>query len=1113
MNNLSAIAYQLSQHDDQHFDLLITASAQQAYQLANALRFFSNKDTTVTVFPDYEVLPYDYFSPHVDIISDRLRILHQLPTQSAGFLIVALPTLMQFLPPKAFIDGHVFLLKQGGQLNLEQFRHQLAEAGYRAVSQVETHGEINIRGGLIDIFPMGSNTPFRIELFDDEVSSIRIFDPETQRTIDNVNQIEILPAHEFPLNKSAITQFRENWRLAFNVNVNDCPLYQQVSKGIAANGIENYLPLFFDQLNTLFDYLPTHTKVTRLASSEAAQHFWQEVDSRYQQLCHDVTRPLLSPEKLYLRVEHVFSEIKKFTEPNITLDDEGQQPLPSLDLDTLDSFLGQHTQSVVFLADSPGRREILKELLETKSIHPKLIDHWYDFSAKSTRFYLLIGHLATGFITPDFIIITEADLLGEVTQQETQSKKSKLDPALLIRSLHELKMNAPVVHEELGIGRYQGLKKITTDNLEQEFIELEYANQDKIYLPIQSLNLLSRYSGHAEDKVELTKLGSNRWQQQKEKAFKRIRDVAAELLKTYSERQAKPGFAFHFPQAEFKQFKAEFPFIETPDQQKAINAITQDMTTDHCMDRLVCGDVGFGKTEVAMQAAFLAVQSNKQVAVLAPTTLLATQHTTNFQDRFANWPIKIAGLSRFQSPAEQKRILTQLEEGKVDIIIGTHKLLSSDVKFKDLGLLIIDEEHRFGVRQKEQIRRLRSNIDILALTATPIPRTLNMSLSAIRDLSIIATPPARRLAIKTFVHEYQEQLIKEAILRETLRGGQIYFLHNDVATIEKQAHYLQKLVPDLKIAIGHGQMPEKQLERVMSDFYHQKYDLLLATTIIESGIDIPSANTMIINRADKFGLAQLHQLRGRVGRSHHQAYCYLLVPPKALLSKDAERRLEAISSLEDLGAGFHLAMHDMEIRGAGELLGEEQSGQMEAIGFSLYMELLEEAVKVLKSGQSLTELEQIETNKTHIEVDLQITTILPETYIPDVNNRITFYKRISSAKHHKELRELRAELIDRYGLLPEATEYLFSATELKLKALPLKITKIEANKQFAYLFLDAKPNINVAKLLELIQTQPKVYSLKEQHCLRIRLADSQPRTRLSSIESTLNKLSPSDTKD
>ena len=1085
-----ALAISEIAEQNQNLTVVVTPDTRSAVRLSRVLSELSSQN--VCLFPDWETLPYDTFSPHQEIISSRLSALFHLQNAKKGIFLLPISTLMQRLCPPQYLQHNVLLIKKGDRLVIDKMRLQLEAAGYRAVEQVLEHGEYAVRGALLDLFPMGSAVPFRLDFFDDEIDSIRTFDVDTQRTLDEINSINLLPAHEFPTDDKGIEFFRAQFRETFGEIRRDPEhIYQQISKGTLISGIEYWQPLFFSEMATLFDYLPEQTLFVGMENNQMqGERFYQDAKQRYEQRKVDPMRPLLSPEKLWLNVDEVNRRLKSYPRitfkaekvrssvrqknlpvaalPEVTIQSQQKEPLGQLR-----QFIEHFKGNILFSVETEGRRETLLDLLSPLKLKPKQIQSLEQ--AENEKFSLLVSSLEQGFIIEQSLpiaIIGEANLLGEWVQQRSRDKRKTINPDTLVRNLAELKIGQPVVHLDHGVGRYGGLVTLDTGGIKAEYLLLNYANESKLYVPVTSLHLISRYVGGSDENASLHKLGNEAWAKSRQKAAEKIRDVAAELLDVYAQREAKKGFAFKYDREEFQQFAATFPFEETYDQEMAINAVISDMCQPKAMDRLVCGDVGFGKTEVAMRAAFLAVMNHKQVAVLVPTTLLAQQHYENFKDRFANLPVNVEVLSRFKTAKEQKQILENLAEGKVDILIGTHKLIQSDVKFNDLGLLIIDEEHRFGVGQKEKIKQLRANIDILTLTATPIPRTLNMAMNGIRDLSIISTPPARRLSIKTFVRQNDDLVVREAILREILRGGQVYYLHNDVASIENTAEKLTALVPEARVIVGHGQMRERELERVMSDFYHQRYNVLVCSTIIETGIDVPTANTIIIERADHFGLAQLHQLRGRVGRSHHQAYAYLLTPPPKMMTKDAERRLDALENLDNLGAGFILATHDLEIRGAGELLGNEQSGQIESIGFSLYMELLDAAVKALKEGRepSLEELTQQQA-----DIELRVPALLPDDYLGDVNMRLSFYKRIAAAESKSELDELKVELIDRFGLLPDATKNLLQIAELRLLVEPLKVVRIDAGTQGGFIEFSAKAQVNPDKFIQLIQKEPIVY--------------------------------------
>ncbi|WP_224552379.1 transcription-repair coupling factor [Pectobacterium versatile] len=1089
----AACAVECAEIVERHAGLvvLITPDMQNALRLRDEIQQFTEQH--VTTLPDWETLPYDSFSPHQEIISTRLSTLYQLPNMTRGVLILPVNTLMQRVCPHSFLHGHALVLKKGQRLSRDKLRTQLEQAGYRSVDQVMEHGEYATRGALLDLFPMGSEEPYRIDFFDDEIDSLRLFDVDTQRTLNEVQHINLLPAHEFPTDKTAIELFRSLWREQFEVRRDAEHIYQQVSKGVWPAGIEYWQPLFFSEpLPSLFSYFPNNTLIVNTGNIEqSAERFWQDIQQRFESRRIDPMRPLLSSDSLWLRVDSLFAELKGWPRVQLRTDTLPEKAanvnlaylsLPDLavqhqqksPLDTLRRFVEQFEGQIIFSVESEGRRETLQELLARIKLNPTPISTLEQAQGRGT--YLIIGASEHGFIDTlrQRALICESDLLGERVSRRRQDNRRTINTDTLIRNLAELRPGQPVVHLEHGVGRYVGLTTLEAGGIKAEYLILTYAGEDKLYVPVSSLHLISRYAGGADENAPLHKLGGDAWSRARQKAAERVRDVAAELLDIYAQRAAKSGFAFKHDKTQYQLFCESFPFETTPDQAQAINAVLSDMCQPLAMDRLVCGDVGFGKTEVAMRAAFLAVENHKQVAVLVPTTLLAQQHFDNFRDRFANWPVKIEMISRFRSAREQTQVLEETQEGKVDILIGTHKLLQSDVRWRDLGLLIVDEEHRFGVRHKERIKAMRADVDILTLTATPIPRTLNMAMSGMRDLSIIATPPARRLAVKTFVREYDNLVVREAILRETLRGGQVYYLYNDVENIEKAAQRLMELVPEARIAIGHGQMRERELERVMNDFHHQRFNVLVCTTIIETGIDISSANTIIIERADHFGLAQLHQLRGRVGRSHHQAYAYLLTPNPKAMSTDAQKRLEAIASLEDLGAGFALATHDLEIRGAGELLGDDQSGQMTSIGFSLYMELLESAVDALKAGREPS-LEDLINSQT--DVELRLPALLPDDFIPDVNTRLSLYKRIASAKTTNELDELKVELIDRFGLLPDASRYLLQIAALRQQAQALGIRRIEGNEKGGFIEFSEQNRVDPSHLIGLLQRDPSTYRL------------------------------------
>ena len=1110
----------LSTHDGPI--LVITSSTTHTQHLLDELEFYvSGANIPILNFPDWETLPYDVFSPHQDIISERLETLYRLPKLNEGLLVVPVQTLMHRVAPNQYVQRHSFVIEKDQSLNLDEFRNQLIQTGYEHVSTVMEHGEFALRGSLIDLFPMGSQTPYRVELFDDEVESIRTFDVESQRTIDVVDGLRLLPAREFPLDKDGIKQFRQSYRIAFEGDPQRSVIYREVSDGHAPAGIEYYIPLFYEQVQTLFDYLPENTLIICEEDiAQQAQTFYEETEQRYEMARHDIERPILEPDKLFIQQDVLQNSLSDFkhtcwqrheSEAAEAINFDTQAP-PQLLINAraaepasqLKQFIEQGEGRILFVAESTGRRETLLGLLRDNQISPTHFDNWDAFLNSEEKLGITVSPLEQGLslAEPKLHVISETQLFGQQVYQRRRRSTQQRDSENIFKSLAELTISAPVVHEEYGVGRFLGLQTLSTAEMTAEFLTLEYADKDKLYVPVSSLHLISRYTGASPDTAPLHKLGSGQWERAKKKAQERVRDVAAELLAIYAKREAKQGYAYQFDDAQYRAFASEFPFEETPDQQGAIDNVIRDMASSKPMDHLVCGDVGFGKTEVAMRAAFIAVMSGKQVAVLTPTTLLTQQHHQTFNDRFAEWPVKVESLSRFRSKKDQDNVIKGLAEGQIDIVIGTHKLLQKDIKYKSLGLVIIDEEHRFGVRQKETFKSLRSEIDILTLTATPIPRTLNMSMSGMRDLSIIATPPAKRLAIKTFISQWNNHQISEAIMRELKRGGQVFFLHNEVETIEKQVHKLSELVPEARIQFAHGQMRERELEQVMSDFYHQRFNILVCTTIIETGIDIPNANTIVINRADRFGLAQLYQLRGRVGRSHHRAYAYLVVPPKGVMTSDAQKRLEAIESIETLGTGFTLATHDLEIRGAGELLGDEQSGQMQEIGYAMYTELLEKAVKSLKEGKSL----DLAESEKDTEIELHIPALIPEDYLPDVHARLILYKRIASAENQSELTELKVEMIDRFGLLTDQIKNLFELSSIRLIARSAGIEKVDLSDRGGYMLFGESPNIDTGIIIELIQTKSSVYRLDGNNKLKIQYESDNNQKRIEFIKDLLAKL-------
>jgi transcription-repair coupling factor (superfamily II helicase) len=1099
--------------------IVSVATSREADRLAAELGFFAH-GLPVLRLPDYETLPYDVFSPHPDITSERLATLAALPTLTRGLLVMAVDALLQRVPPPGYVQGHTLVMKSGDRLDLGSFRERLAAAGYASVSQVVAPGEFAIRGSLLDVYAMGSSRPYRIDLFDEVIDSIRAFDPESQRSLDRQKELRLLPAREFPLTPEAIREFRRRYRERFEGDPTRSAIYKSVSEALPSGGIEYYLPLFFAATSSVLDYLaPGALLVDAADGTTSLPRFWSELTDRYEQRRHDLERPLLAPQELYLPPEQLaersaglkriiasrakhepfaaedagrdYQNFPVAAPPTLRVDPRLNPPAAAL-FDWLKGFRGR----VLIAAESPGRRELIRELLHENDWFPAAVDTWAAFLANDAPLALTVSAALTGLLAPDarLAILSEEQLYGERARQERRRRRAERDPEQILRELTDLTIGAPVVHEDHGVGRYQGLTTLDIDGRPAEFLVLSYADGDKLYVPVTALARVTRYSGGPPEAAPLHKLGGSDWQKVRRRAAQRIRDVAAELLGLYTRRAARQGTPMMTREQELAGFAAAFPFEETADQAEAIRAVVADLALGRPMDRVVCGDVGFGKTEVALRAAFVAVQAGKQVAVLVPTTLLGQQHYQTFADRFADWPVKIASLSRFRTGREVAAIVRGLKDGTIDIVIATHRLLQSDVSFQDLGLIIVDEEHRFGVRDKERLKRLRADVDVLTLTATPIPRTLNMALGGLRDLSLITTPPAERLAVQTFIIEWNAATVREACLREIRRGGQVYFVHNVVEDIERRAQEIQRLVPEAQVRVGHGQMRERDLEQLMLDFYHRRFNLLMCTTIIESGIDVPTANTMIIDRADRMGLAQLHQLRGRVGRSHHRAYAYLISPPLAVLNPDARKRLEAIESLEELGAGFTLATHDLEIRGAGELLGEEQSGQITEIGFSLYLDLLERAVSALKAGKE-PDLER--PLYAGPELNLHLPALLPEDYLPDVHLRLVQYKRIAAAGDSAALEDLKGELIDRFGPLPPAAQALFRVTALKLRATPLGIVRLDVGPLGGVVEFGAETSVDPQRILKLIREAPKQYRLDGSQKLRFSgsYAGDEPRFR------------------
>ncbi len=1108
----AALALAESLSVDPRLYFIVTRGARELERLTAEIRFFGGPDCRVLALPDWEVLPYELSSPHPDIVSERLRTLYQLPRAQRGCLVVAADTLLQRLPPRDYVQGRTFELAVGERLGLEPFRARLTEAGYASVSQVTGPGEFAVRGSLLDVFPMGSAQPLRVDLFGEDIEAIRRFDPDTQRSLDAVERVELLPAREIPLDPQAVRGFRRRYRARFEGDPMQSAVYRGVSEGLAPAGIEFYLPLFFDSTATLFDYLPQDAVIVHDAGAAAElERAWRDIETRYEDRRHDIERPVVAPRDLYLDPPELAERAAPFqsialetfkadvetdaasaghpgesvfnfpttTPRELQIDARAEEPLAPLG-----AFLAELGGRVLIAADSPGRREVLHEMLRARYPEISLVADWRSFTGGREPLALTVAADVEGLqlASPPVALLSESQLFGARARQERRRRRTTADPQAILRDLEDLAPGAPVVHEEYGVGRYVGLTTMEVAGRQGEFLVLEYQDHDRVYVPVSALHLVSRYTGAAPESAPLHKLGTDQWAKARKRAAEQIRDVAAELLDLYARRQARPGLALPLREPEYQAFASAFPFEETADQTEAIRRVLEDLQKARPMDRIVCGDVGFGKTEVAMRAAFVAVQAGKQVAVLVPTTLLAQQHLANFRDRFADWPVRIESLSRFRTGRESEAVTEGIERGTVDIVIATHRLLHANVRFKDLGLLVIDEEHRFGVRDKERLKALRADVHALTLTATPIPRTLNMALASLRDLSLIATPPEGRLAIKTFVTEWHGPTLREAALRELRRGGQIYFVHNEVRTIEKLAEQVRELIPEADARIGHGQMRERELEQLMVDFYHRRFNLLLCTTIIESGIDVPTANTIMVHGADRMGLAQLHQLRGRVGRSHHRAYAYLIVPPRRELGADAVKRLEAIESLEELGAGFVLATHDLEIRGAGELLGEAQSGQMTEVGLALYLDLLEHAVRSLKEGREPA-LDRPLAAAT--ELELHTPAFLPESYVGDVHVRLVLYKRVASAGDGASIEELTAELIDRFGPLPAPAQSLLRIARLKLRAHELGVRRLDLGPQGGYVSFERENAVDPAMIIRLIQREGREFRLEGPLKLRI----------------------------
>jgi len=1110
----SALGLVLSNAAKEYQGLLVVAleDTTSVFRLAQELRFYlgATEKTPILTFPDWETLPYDPFSPHQDIISERLATLYQLPRLTKGILLVPAATLMQRLPPCDYLNKSTLAIKLGQRLTLEQLHIHLENIGYRPVSTVLERGEFTIHGERIDLYSMGAAFPCRIEFKTNLISSLLNFDPETQRSQEAISSMYVLPAKELPLDLISISHFQKSWLTIFPDKI-AYPIYRDVGQGLSPSGIEYYLPLFFEQTATLFDYFPKNSVIVESDGLENSMDaFWQEIGKRYES--GRVMRPLLSPTSLYLQTHQVFGSFNNYpkvivhTNPQIIRNGTTNfdaEVLPALSVETRSEnsfkpFLDfSTTRRVLVVAESAGRRETLLGLLKSADLYPKSVSGWHEFLASNAPLAITVAPLEQGLCLKKVAVVVEHQLFVQQVMQRRWRDSKGLNPEAMIRDLVELRVGMPIVHETHGVGRYLGLQHLSVDGVDAEFLSLEYEGGDKLYVPISALNLVSRYTGLDSEHAPLHKLGSGQWEKAKRRAAEQARDVAAELLDLHARRAARVGHTFSVQLTEYRAFCAGFPFETTPDQQDAIDATLADLASSLPMDRVICGDVGFGKTEIALRAAFVVVEEGHQVAVLVPTTLLAQQHYQTFADRFADWPVRVEVMSRFRTPKQQEEVLAGLASGVVNIVIGTHKLLQTKTVFQNLGLVILDEEHRFGVRQKEALKALRTSVDLLTLTATPIPRTLHMAISGLREFSILSTPPAKRLAIQTFIQSWEDDLLREAMLREIKRGGQVYFLHNEVGTIEKMAQKVEDLLPEATVRVAHGQMRERDLERVMLDFYHQRFNVLVCSTIIETGIDIPTANTIILNRADRLGLAQLYQLRGRVGRSHHRAYAYLIVPERKAMTLEAIKRLDAIASLEDLGVGFALATHDMEIRGAGELLGEAQSGQMQEVGFTLYQTFLKNAVQTIRSGKDPSSEQPLDLGS---EVNLHLSALIPTEYLPDVHIRLILYKRIASAETFGELRELQVEMIDRFGLFPTQVKNLFRVAEFKLKTKTLGIQKLDFGATGGYIQFCPTPAIDSSAVVFLLQNFPKIYQMDGKEKLKILAKMPEAETRFSAVE-------------
>ncbi len=1105
--------------------VIVTPDISAARDIATQINFFrtnNTKDSTVLTFPDWETLPYDKFSPHEDIISSRILTLSKLLEAEKSTLVLPISALLQRLCPKKHIESNSTDFKVGSIIEIKEIKDKLLNLGYRNATIVETHGEFATRGSIVDIYPMGHQSPYRLDFADNEIETIRSFNPIDQLTLDMCSNIQILPSHEYQINPESMKTFRRNYRNYFEKNPHDDDVYNNIENFNYAAGIEYYIPLFFEYSESIFDYIANDAVFVFIGDvNNAAKEFLDNVKSRYKtKKDHEALRP----DTLYLTHEEYNKKLEDKTKiyvDRFKIETSNAQdkinfdtkPLPTLNilarsqdpLKTLKEYTSDKNTRILFTAETDGSCDYIENILHDSAININKYANWDAFVKSNDHLGITVANIKEGVnLTPlNISIVCERQLFSNRILQTRRRRKSTKDAQTILNELNNLNIGSPVVHEKHGVGRYSGLQKLKFNDIEHEFLSIKYKDDDKLYVPVSSLDLVTRYSGVSSEKAPLHKLGTSQWIKLKRRAAHKVADVAAELLEISTQRAAKKGHTFSLPEPEYSDFASSFEFEETLDQQKAIDAVLQDMCSSIAMDRVICGDVGFGKTEVAMRAAFIAALNGKQIAILVPTTLLAEQHYQIFLERFKKWPIQIESLSRFKSRKQQKKILADITNGTADIVIGTHRLLQKDIDFKNLALIIVDEEQRFGVRHKEKLKSMRAAVDILTLTATPIPRTLNMSISGLRDISLITTPPENRYTIKTFVCGWENSVIKEACERELKRAGQIYVLHNQIETINDMVKRLEKLLPAAKIQFAHGKMPKKELEAVMKNFYNNNFNVLVCTTIIENGIDIPTANTIIINRADKLGLAQLHQLRGRVGRSHHQAYAYLLTPPRNIITSDALKRIEAVESLEELGLGFTLATHDLEIRGAGELLGDEQSGQINEIGFSLYNDLLERSVRALRQGQ----IPELDKPLEHgPEIDLNTPALIPDEYIEDVHLRLVIYKRIASEKSEDGLAMLKAELIDRFGPIPEQTKDLFSVTALKIIIKPLGIRKVDIKEESGEITFDDNPNINLDRLINLVKTDPQQYHMKDNNKLIINTINGKVAEKTVIIKNLVDEL-------